>query len=85
MAQQVAASPARLTPRYTNPASRDERLRGKELDFIAPPRRGFPGIIGAVGGMCVFVGGQTSSSLRCTRRGSDLISSLVNTCGSLFM
>jgi len=38
-----------------------------------------------VGGMCVFVGGRTSSSLRCMWVGTDLISSVVSTCGSLFM
>lgn len=45
MAQQVAASLARLTPRYPNPAAGEERLRGKETDFITPPREGFPGIL----------------------------------------
>lgn len=48
MAQQVAASPARLMPRYANPAAGEERLRGKEPDFITPPREGFPGILGSL-------------------------------------
>lgn len=46
MAQQVAASPARLAPRYADPAAREERLWGEELDFITPPREGFPCVAG---------------------------------------
>lgn len=45
MAQQVAASLALLTPRYANPAAREESLLAKEPDFITPPREGFPSIL----------------------------------------
>lgn len=45
MAQQVAASLTRLTAQYANPAAAEEQLRGKEPDFIAPPREGFPSIL----------------------------------------
>lgn len=97
MAQQEAASPAQLTPGYPDPAVRGGRLRGKEPDFI----QGFPSIFGGgvdfslsvrmcacmsvVGAMCVFVGGRTSSLLRCVCLGIGLIFSVADTCGSLFM
>lgn len=48
MTQQVAASLARLMPRQANPAAREVRLRGKEPDFITPPREGFPCILGGL-------------------------------------
>lgn len=47
-AQQVPASLARLTLRYANPAATEERLRGKEPDYITLPREGFPNLLGGL-------------------------------------
>lgn len=70
-----------------------------EPDFIAPPREGFPSILGlwisSTLCMCERVGllvecmfmleDGLPPRLQRVRIGTDLISSVVNTCGSLFM